>query len=414
MTTINANILKDRDEATLTVTVEGDPKSPYLCRDDHPNFKLMIAAIVAGETESLPELFDVAGTIEHHFHRLSERVTVENGQVRFDGVLLDGTITEHILDAVIEGADESSYVALVNFLEKVQTNPDERSRTQLYDWIKAQDGLTITEQGDMVGYKYVIEDDTHGYRSSTAGREPVRVTTSEFSEVFTGQIPNPIDGLVEMPRNLVDSDPTRTCSVGLHVGAWNYVKNSSIILEVHVNPRDVVAVPTDYNGEKVRACRYRVVGPITQKYGQAVKHDGDTPRADLRKGERDAQTRADLDLTLQPLRDAEEGRRWKVGDRLEGGWLVGVVTVEQTGPEGYYLRFNDDSAAWFDLDDGTYDRHGDKVRRASSASKPHGKGGPTSQAAKGRGPNPAQDPATGRFVGGRPGSRRDPKTGRFG
>jgi hypothetical protein len=42
----------------------------------------------------------------------------------------------------------------------------------------------------------------------------------------------------------------------------------------------------------------------------------------------------------------------------------------------------------------------------------HGRGGPTSEAAKGRGRNPAQD-TLGRFSAGRPGSQRDASTGRF-
>jgi hypothetical protein len=42
------------------------------------------------------------------------------------------------------------------------------------------------------------------------------------------------------------------------------------MLEVHVNPRDVVSVPTDSNWQKVRCCRYKVVDVIDQPYSTAV------------------------------------------------------------------------------------------------------------------------------------------------
>jgi hypothetical protein len=65
-----------------------------------------------------------------------------------------------------------------------------------------------------------------------------------------------------MDRGKVDADRERTCSAGLHVAAWNYAESfyfNGHLLEVEVNPRDVVAVPTDYNNEKMRTCEYKVV-----------------------------------------------------------------------------------------------------------------------------------------------------------
>ena len=64
-----------------------------------------------------------------------------------------------------------------------------------------------------------------------------------------------------MERGQVDADRERTCSFGLHVAAFSYASNftGGILLEVEVNPRDVVAVPPDYNQQKMRVCRYRVL-----------------------------------------------------------------------------------------------------------------------------------------------------------
>jgi len=65
---------------------------------------------------------------------------------------------------------------------------------------------------------------------------------------------------ITMPREECDSDPEVTCSAGLHVGSMEYVHDfgysSGVILEVLVSPRNVVAVPTDYNNTKMRTCEY--------------------------------------------------------------------------------------------------------------------------------------------------------------
>jgi len=65
---------------------------------------------------------------------------------------------------------------------------------------------------------------------------------------------------ITMPREECDSDPEVTCSAGLHVGSMEYVHDfgygGGVILEVLVSPRNVVAVPTDYNNTKMRTCEY--------------------------------------------------------------------------------------------------------------------------------------------------------------
>jgi hypothetical protein len=50
------------------------------------------------------------------------------------------------------------------------------------------------------------------------------------------------------------------------------------MLECHVNPRDVVSVPTGAGGEKVRVCRYIIAGTIETAYNSAVIDvDGERP-----------------------------------------------------------------------------------------------------------------------------------------
>ena len=66
-----------------------------------------------------------------------------------------------------------------------------------------------------------------------------------------------------MPRRLVDDDSNTTCSTGLHVANYDYVKgfgsNTSRIMVIKIHPRDFVAIPVDYNNVKARVCRYEVI-----------------------------------------------------------------------------------------------------------------------------------------------------------
>jgi hypothetical protein len=41
--------------------------------------------------------------------------------------------------------------------------------------------------------------------------------------------------------------------------AQSFASGDDKILDVEVSPADVVAVPTDYNGTKMRVCRFKVV-----------------------------------------------------------------------------------------------------------------------------------------------------------
>jgi hypothetical protein len=167
---------------------------------------------------------------------------------------------------------------LVKFMDNVMDNPNEHSRTQLYDWLSQRD-FTITSDGYIVGYKGV-ERNGDSYRSVSSGVEPVYVEVDGETTRHTGRIPNPIGATVSMDRNLVQHDPSVGCHVGLHVGTYEYAKGwaHGALLEVHVNPRDVVSVPTDCSWAKVRTCRYQVVDVIDSEYTSGlVDVDGPEP-----------------------------------------------------------------------------------------------------------------------------------------
>lgn len=233
--------------------------TPIIVNGDHPKFEEIVAAASDGTTpEEIEELADQTVAIAERFQHLSERVSVANGRVYFDGDEVHSSVASHIITCVESDLDLWPE-AEVNFMEKVAANPEEHSREQLYDWLTAE-GFTILPDGDLIGYKGVHDysgDEDYTYQSGSQG------TAISDGQVFNGHIPQNLGSVVEMPRSSVQHDPSSSCSTGLHVGTYGYARGFASspenVLKVAVNPRDVVSVPTHAGGEKIRVSRYRVL-----------------------------------------------------------------------------------------------------------------------------------------------------------
>ena len=89
-----------------------------------------------------------------------------------------------------------------------------------------------------------------------------KAVTKDLKDHHTKQNEHKLGCVVRIDRDKVDSDPNRTCSSGLHVASWGYLEHfnadTSRWFEVLVNPKDVVAVPIDYHGTKMRVAAYKV------------------------------------------------------------------------------------------------------------------------------------------------------------
>lgn len=267
---IQFNIVSAGEESFITAFVPGEALPLVTSKSANPRFDALLAVAldaIAGadvDREEVVSLFSPAAAVAERFESVSDRVIVSNGRVLFDGAEIDNSLTNQIVRFLEEGSD---FTPLVNFMENVMDNPNEHSREQLYDWLNTR-AFSITPAGYIVGYKGVKPDSEHGYRSISSGSEPVYVDVDGETQVYTGRIPNPVGAVVSMDRNLVQHDPSVGCHVGLHVGTYDYAKwfSGGTILEVHVNPRDVVSVPTDCDWQKVRTCRYEVVDAIDAPY----------------------------------------------------------------------------------------------------------------------------------------------------
>lgn len=233
-----------------------------------PNFALIVERLEADPSDtSVVDLFNLERAVSTAFERVSAHITVKNGEVLYDGDRLHNGVSKQILRLVDENSlDRAKAVAA--FAEKVMTNPQEHSREQLFTWLERHD-FTITESGDFVGYKGCYDENGVPVSSRPApAKDKVTVNGQDVSGV---RVPNTPGDVVEMPRSLVDFNAGVGCSVGLHVGTYAYATSfAPVLLEVHVDPRDVVSVPTDCDAQKIRTCRYTVVGPIDAEYAEAV------------------------------------------------------------------------------------------------------------------------------------------------
>jgi len=168
--------------------------------------------------------------------------TIANGVLVCDEEALPTELSKTIMDFIELSED---FTPLVRFWRNIKLNPSENSKLSLYGYIAANH-MTLTEDGCFIAYKAV---------------------DSDYLDSYTKTFDNSIGNTVSIDRSMVDSDVTKTCSHGLHVAAWDYAQNhygkwggsNRIVIEVSVNPKDVVAVPYDYNNQKMRVCEYTVL-----------------------------------------------------------------------------------------------------------------------------------------------------------
>jgi hypothetical protein len=218
----------------------------YQVLPDHINYKLILERLPTATTEELLEVVDVQKAVATFSDGLVE---IKNGQVLYEGEEVHGSISKRILEFMSKGLP---FQPLVNFLNNIMENPSMQSQKELYDFLE-HEHLPITDDGHFLAYKAV---------------------RSDFKDKYRGVFDNSVGQVCQMQRAKVDDDRGRGCSNGLHAGALNYVAGygsleaGDRIVIVKINPKDVVSVPSDSNCEKLRTCRYEVVG---QYEGELLK-----------------------------------------------------------------------------------------------------------------------------------------------
>jgi hypothetical protein len=226
----------DKKAGNITVYVGA---KPYIIDRDHCNFETVLDRLKNKEYDDLEDLLDIPKAIAA---ASKGKVIVDNGAVYYNGKEIHNVIADRIIDFMDEGFP---FEPLALFLENLLQNPLESAIKELYLFLESGK-LPITDDGCFLAYKKV-NNDFKSYHASPDGTH----------------LDHPIGGIVSMPREEVDADRNRTCSKGLHFCSLSYLSKYSggqgKVIIVKINPRDVVAIPSDYSNTKGRAACYQVM-----------------------------------------------------------------------------------------------------------------------------------------------------------
>jgi hypothetical protein len=230
--------------------------------EDHPNYLAIREKCL--DTNSVPadveDLIDVAKSVST---QTFGKVTIEGETLKYEGREMHNALTRRIMGLLKEG---QSIDIFVKFMENLMLNPSYRAVNELYGFLEACT-LPITADGCFLAYKKV---------------------RFNYLDLHSGTFNNSVGEKPSMPRNAVDEDSRNTCSNGLHVCSFGYLSHfggtgtgdaDDRVVICKVNPKDVVAVPADYNNQKMRVSDYEVVDELP--------NDGLTQLVEWAYGKRD-------------------------------------------------------------------------------------------------------------------------------
>ena len=238
-------------ESSLTIFWDG---KPYTLRSDHPNFVLARQAIFDARYEDLGDLIDIKKSVENF---VEGDIEVKDELVYYKGHRLHGVVVDKLLEMLRMGMRDSA--PLVNFIQRLQSNPSANSVNELYSFLSYK-SLPTTPEGKVLGYKGVQSD----YWSNTGNADTIVVQgeTNARHQIYNG-----VGETIEIARRCVDDNKDNHCSYGLHIGSYDYADSwagsDGKLLIVEFDPEDAVSVPTDCDFQKLRVCKYKVVADIT-------------------------------------------------------------------------------------------------------------------------------------------------------
>jgi hypothetical protein len=227
----------DQYTAIFNDTLETFPFSK-----DHSSFHELMECVTDSDRDGFLELYNITNSIQESLDVGDYGLSIRNGAVYLNGEEVNGEICDKIVQFYKEGLD---YKFLVNFLVRLKRNPSKTSVDQLFKFLQNKH-LAIAPDGRFWAYKSV---------------------RSSYKDKYSNSIDNSVGSVCEVDRNKVDDNSSNHCSHGLHVGALEYAgpggwynSLNDRVMIVAVDPADAVSVPTDHSFQKLRVCKYEVVG----------------------------------------------------------------------------------------------------------------------------------------------------------
>lgn len=229
--------------------------STFTFSDTHPNYPNSLAWLREVTTKELfvddgkvsQKDYDRLTSLSNVYLALSKwsnnDLVITRTSATYKGQPIAQEMTEFLVKVFLENPDaEDTFEAWSQYLS-LATNPDVSFKVanRLFMFIQKND-LTITPEGKVLAWKVVRPD---------------------YKDKHSATYDNSVGQVLEMPRSQVDDDDNSYCSYGFHVCSWDYLRSFAStgdpVMQVEVDIKDIVAIPLDYNGEKVRVCKYTVV-----------------------------------------------------------------------------------------------------------------------------------------------------------
>lgn len=228
---------------------------PVVISKSHMNYHRIVDVLEKGDVEAVrPLLVEIRQSVADAFEGA---VTYKDGKLWFEGEELHLSIVNRVVGLIRDGFNVQP---MMNFIRNILDNPAARAREELYNFMEVNN-LPVTPDGHFIAYKMVNAD---------------------FTDIYTGTMDNSPGATPKMDRKDVNSDKHQTCSKGLHFAALHYVRNGGYgsrsnghrLVAVKINPRDVVAIPSDYNNSKGRACQYLILKELDWDSGLPINTVG--------------------------------------------------------------------------------------------------------------------------------------------
>lgn len=235
-------------ESELTFSKNG-AVTPVIVKASNSNFSKIIKCLKVNDFNRAEELSDSLYEIKKEY---SNQISVKNGELIMGGQVMRTGISNQIIKTIMAGGRPDG---LIEFQRKAINHPDPRMIGELCAFVESN-GLPVTREGDILAYKSVRKD---------------------YMDHYSGTVCYKVGMTPMMDRKAVNNNPEETCSSGLHACAARYFKgslfggdrNSRVVL-VMIRPKDVVSIPTDYSGAKMRCERMTVLAEINANTGDDV------------------------------------------------------------------------------------------------------------------------------------------------
>jgi hypothetical protein len=274
------NHIKTSKSATVVLTGDDGDDVVKTIRHTDDRYAELCRYLDEGDTDSIVELLDLATRIGN---AASGRLNVERGTggkrpriTDQEGNEMPEVLVDKVAQLAASGSDSTGLEAFWQggkgrgAARGLMNNPSSNSRDQLYEFIRQND-CNITETGHFILYKGVNHDRMSGHSSTHRVRVGGESVDGKTTWKAGQKIPmlHTVGKFLEIPRGDCTDNPNASCASGLHAAPWNgsYL-NSGLRVELLIDPADVVSVPLNCRGGKLRCCRYKVIREM---------RDGDKP-----------------------------------------------------------------------------------------------------------------------------------------